>query len=131
MPEIMDTGKVWIQGKVTPDYALRVEDKIFVPGKDADDEINFWVAGNFLCVDLLNRKRGKRVARKFPLKAEGTAPAALFSGFNQTKHADIMAITSHAAGVEEYIIQGEDYNNARIHELNCRGFWKNQAFPED
>ena len=128
MREIMDTGKVWLRGKVKPDYALRVGDIIFVPGKDADDEINCWLEGDFLCVDLQDQKRQRRIARKFPLQAAGTAPAALFSGFTKTKHADIIAVTQHDPGVEEYIIQGEDYSGARVHEMSCREFWKKKAF---
>ncbi len=131
MPKIIDSGKVWIRGNVKPDYALKIDNNIFVPGKEADDEINYWVDGEFLCVDLLDRNRERRVARKFPLKAEGTAPATLFSGFEKTKHADVLAVCSHSAGVEEHIIQGEEYVNARIYELDCRDFWKQKAFPEN
>lgn len=118
-----------MRGEIKPEYALRVGEIIFVPGKDADDEINCWVEGGFLCVDLQDQQREKRVARKFPLQTEATAPAALFSGFTKTKHADIMAVTSQGAGVEEYIIQGEDYGKARINELTSREFWKKKAFP--
>ena len=131
MAKIIDTGKVWIKGNAKPDYALRVDKNIFVPGKEADDEINCWVEGEFLCVDLLDRHSERRVARKFPLKAEGTAPATLFSGFAKTKHADVLAVCPHTAGVEEHIFQGEDYNSSRIYELDCRDFWKQKAFPEN
>jgi len=130
MLEINDTGKVWMRGKIKPDFAVRVGEIIIVPGKDEDDEINYWVEGEFFCVDLQDKKKHKRVARTFPLKAEGTAPGSLFSGFKKTKHADILAVTPDGAGVVEYVVEGEEYINSSIQSLSSHEFCKKNGFPE-
>ena len=126
----MDTGTVWIRGKAKPDYGLRVGDTIFVPRKEITDEINSWIKGDILCVDLLDVTNNIRTARKFPLNVEGTEPAALFGGFKKTKHSDLKAVTCKCSGFEEYIIQGDDFLNGNIHEMSYTHFWENVAFPE-
>jgi hypothetical protein len=130
MLEIMDTGTVWIRGKAKPDYGLRVGDIIFVPGKESTEEINCWVSGDILCVDLNDKKNNKRRARRFPLNIEGTEPAALFGGFKKTKHSDLKAVTDNCSGFEEHIIQGEEYLNDNIQEMSHTQFWETVAFPE-
>ena len=131
MLEIIDTGTVWIRGKSKPDFGLRVGDSIFIPGKEATDEINCWITADNLCVDLLDKKNNKRTARKFPVNAEGMEPAALFGGFKKTKHSDLKAVTSKCSGFEEYIIQGDDFINDNIQEMSHTYFWENIAFPEN
>ena len=126
----MDTGTVWIRGKAKPDYGLRVGDNIFIPGKEATDEINCWIIGDFLCVDLLDLTNKKRSARKFPLNIEGTEPAALFGGFKKTKHSDLKAVTSKCSGFEEYIIEGDEFLNGNVSEMSHTQFWESFAFPE-
>ena len=129
MLEIIDTGTIWIRGNSKPDYGLRIGDSIFIPGKDAADEINCWIIADYLCVDLLDKKNNKRIARKFPLNAEGTEPAALFGGFKKTKHSDLKAVTLKCPGFEEYIIQGDDFIKENIQEMGHKHFWDNIAFP--
>jgi hypothetical protein len=131
MLEIMDTGTVWIRGNAKPDYGLRVGDNIYVPGKDATDEINCWIVGDILCVDLHDKNNNKRIARKFPLNVEGTEPAALFGGFKKTKHSDLKAVTANCSGFEEHIVQGEDYLKGNIQEMSHTQFWEKVSFPEN
>ena len=130
MLEIMDTGTVWIKGRAKPDYGLRVGDNIFVPGKESTEEINCWINGDVLCVDLHDKKNNKRTARKFPLNNEGTEPAALFGGFKKTKHSDLKAVTTNCSGFEECIKHGEEYLRDNIQEMSHTQFWENVAFAE-
>ena len=128
MAEINDAGKVWIRGRIKPEYAVRVGERIYVPGKEDSDDINCWVEGEFLCVDLHDKNGERRVARKIPLNASANAPGALFSGFEKTKHADVMVVTSKEDGVEELVVEGAVYQNGNIKELNSRKFWENVSF---
>lgn len=52
MLEIKDTGKVWIRGKPGTTFAVKVDDKVFVPGQEEGQSIEYWLEGKFLCVDL-------------------------------------------------------------------------------
>ena len=51
-----------------------------------------------------------RVLRRFAFDLEPKSTGTLFSGFTETKHADIKAITYRDEGVEEYIIDGKGYS---------------------
>lgn len=128
MAEIYDTGKIWIRGRIKPEYAVRVGDRVFVPGKEDSDDINCWVEGEFLCVDLHDKNRERRVARKISLNASANAPGALFSGFKKTNHADVMVVTAGEDGVEEFVVEGANYRNGNIKELNSQKFWENVSF---
>lgn len=120
--EINDTGKVWIKGSVKPEYAVRVGEQVFVPGKEDSEDINCWVEKEFLCVDLHDKNGERRVARKIPLNAPATAPGSLFSGFKNTQHADVKVVTINAVGVEEFVVEGADYRKGNIKDLNCAEF---------
>ncbi len=122
MAEIYDTGKVWIRGRIKPEYAVRVGERVFVPGKEDSDDINCWVEGEFLCVDLHDKNGERRVARKISLNASANAPGALFSGFEKTNHADVMVVTAGEDGVEEFVVEGANYRNGNIKELNSQKF---------
>ena len=90
---IDDEGKIWLQGKVKPEYGLRVDHLYFIPGKEDTDSINCCIYKNYLYVELYNHDEQYRIIRRFALDLTPTLPGALFSGFTKTKHADIEAIT--------------------------------------
>jgi hypothetical protein len=124
MPEIKDTGKVWIRGKPGTAFAVKVEDKVFVPGQEEGQSIDYWLEGDFLCVDLHNPTKKIRVARQFPLGLQATHPATLFNGFKKTKHADVQVITFQDEGVGEKMFEEERYLEFAIHTMDRKAFWK-------
>ena len=124
MTEIKDNGKVWIRGQVGTTFAVKVNEKVFVPGQEEDQLIEYWLEGNFLCVDLHNPGQNIRIARRFPLSLQATHPATLFNGFNKTKHADVKVITYKDEGVAEKIFKGEQYVEGNIQNLTRDAFWR-------
>lgn len=128
MPEIQDAGKVWMRGTFSPVFAVRVADKYFVPGKAEEQSIECWVDGNFLCVDLHDQRRKTRHARRFDLSLPAVTPASLFNGFDQTQHADVLVVTFQDKGVEEYSVQGKDYEDDSIGEMDSQTFWQRTKF---
>ena len=122
MPEIKDNGKVWIRGQVGTTFAVKVDEKVFVPGQEEGQSIDYWLKGDFLCVDLQNPDKYIRIARRFPLSLEATHPATLFNGFNKTKHADVKVITYEDEGVAEKIFTGGEHGN--IQNLPRDAFWQ-------
>lgn len=124
MPEIKDTGKVWIRGQVGTAFAVKVNEKVFVPGQAEGQSIEYWLEENFLCVDLHNPDQNIRIARQFPLGLEATHPATLFNGFNKTKHADIQVITYEDEGVAEKIFKDEEYAEDNIQKMTRDAFWQ-------
>ncbi len=117
MASIEDTGKVWFKGKFGPEYAIRVGDKVFVPGKKENDIVDCHVEDDTLWADLQDNKAGKRTGRRFPLNLPATTPATLFNGFENTKHADVMVVTHQDKGVEEFTVSGEDYRLEAISDM--------------
>ena len=124
MPEIKDNGKVWIRGKPGTSFAIKVDEKVFVPGQEEGQSIEYWLEENFLCVDLHNPNRNIRIARRFHLDLTATHPATLFNGFKKTKHADVKVITYQDEGVAEKIYKNEEYAKADIQSMNRDSFWK-------
>lgn len=124
MAEIKDTGKVWFQGAFRPEYALRVENKVFVPGMEEGDSIDCRVIGNVLIVDLHGRKREKRVFRRFSLDLPAATPASLFNGFEKTQHADVQVVTYRDSGVEEHIVEGNSYRTDSVADMNSETFYQ-------
>lgn len=124
MAEIKDNGKVWIRGQVGTTFAVKVDEKVFVPGQEEGHSIEYWLGENFLCVDLHSLEQGIRIARLFPMSLEATHPATLFNGFNKTKHADVKVITYEDEGVVEKIFKGEEYTKENIKNLNRDAFWQ-------
>ncbi|MFQ5717552.1 MAG: hypothetical protein ACE5GQ_10700 [Nitrospinales bacterium] len=121
MPEIKDTGKVWVRGAARPIFAIRVDDKYFAPGKNDDQTIEYWIEGNYLCVDLHNAEKKVRVGRRIKLNEAPTTPATLFSGFERTRHADVMSVTDR--GAETFVVEGMEYDVKKIAALDSRSFW--------
>ena len=124
MAEIKDTGKVWFPGAFGPEYAVRVEDKVFVPGRGENDTIDYRLIGNYLVVDLHDERKEERTLRSFSLDLPTTTPATLFNGFEKTKHADVHAVTYKDPGVEEYIVRGDTYRTDSIARMGSKTFYQ-------
>lgn len=124
MQKIEDTGKVWFKGTFGPEYAVRVGDKVIVPGKGENDTVDCRVVGDNLCVDLHDKKNGKRIGRYFSLGLPPTTSATLFNGFEKTKHADVRVVTYKDADVKEYIVEGEVYRKESIPAMESETFFK-------
>ena len=123
MPEIKDEGKVWIRGKPGTSFAVKIDDKVFVPGHEEGQSVEYWLEEQFLCVDLHDPDQNIRIARRFPLDLEAIHPATLFNGFNKTKHADVKVITYEDMGVVEKIFKNEEYSNGNIQSMSRDEFW--------
>ncbi|MFQ5672993.1 MAG: hypothetical protein ACE5G9_07855 [Nitrospinales bacterium] len=122
MPEIGDTGKVWIRGTMRPVFAVRVDDRFFVPGREDGQSIAYWIDEGFLCIDLHDAENKARTGKRFSLDAEATAAATLFSGFTRTRHADVMVTTEEAG--ETFTLKGMDYDAANAAAMDRRAFWR-------
>jgi len=123
MPEIKDTGKVWIRGQVGTAFAVKVDDKVLVPGQEEGQLIEYWLEENFLCVDLHAPAQNVRIARRFPMSLEATHPATLFNGFQKTKHADVKVITFEDDGVAEKVFRDQEYAEGHIQSMPRDEFW--------
>ena len=75
-------------------------------------------------VDLHDKKKCKRVGRRFPLDLPTTTPATLFNGFEKTRHADVRVVTYKDASVEEFIISGDVYRNESIAGMELEIFFQ-------
>ncbi len=128
MQTIDDTGKVWFPGTFSPEYAVRVGNTVLVPGKTEDETIHCWVAADALCVDCHDPGNQRRTARRLPLSLPAKQKATLFAGFENTQHADVAVITHRDAGVEEVVMEGEDYRSRSLGTLDSAAFWR-LAFP--
>lgn len=124
MAIIEDTGKVWFKGAFGPEYALRVGDKVFVPGKGENDILDCLIINNSLCVDLHDTKAGKRIGRYFPMDLPAGIKATLFNGFENTRHADVLMVTYKDEGVREVTVDGEDYRKESISAMETQRFFK-------
>ncbi len=130
MAEITDTGKVWMRGSATTSFAIKVDNKVFVPGEKTHQNIDFWINGEYLCVDIHDKESSKRLGRRFSLNMEAKHPATLFNGFDKTKHADVKVIHFEDAGVEEFSISGKSYIDKKAGELGRNDFWKLGGFKD-
>jgi hypothetical protein len=129
MPEIKDTGTVWIRGQRETVFAIKVDEKVLVPGLlEEDQSIEYWLEDKFLCVDVHGPDQKFRVARRFPLDLEATHPASPFGGFKKTKHIDMKVITFEDEGVQEKIFKNEEYVNGNIEDLDRDEFWRRAGF---
>ena len=124
MAEIDDTGKVWIKGEFSTEYALRVGDRVIVPGKQVEDELTAWVEDNALWVDLHCPEQSRRILRKFPLDLLARTQATLFNGFTKTKHADVEVVTFADSGVEELKFEEQEYVSHHLGKLDSQRFLK-------
>ena len=124
MAKIEDTGKVWFPGAFGPEYAVRVDDRVFVPGKAENQSIDCRVIGDHLVVDLHDTKKPERILRRFPLNAPPNQTATLFNGFEKTKHADVQVVTYKDSGVEETTVAGDTYNAGSFAGMEFEVFYK-------
>lgn len=109
MEECDDKGKVWLRGRVKPVLAVRLGDRILVPGYEDEEKITCKARDGILSVDVNDTSSQTRIFREFPAGVEGSAPGTLFSGFTNTKHADILAVLPDSPGVRERRFEGPDY----------------------
>ena len=124
MPVIKDHGKVWVRGKTGTSFAVKVDDKVIVPGQEEGQSIEYWLEKNCLCIDLHDPGQNVRIARCIPLDLTATHPATLFNGFNKTKHADVKIISYEDKGVTEKIFKDEQYRLGEIQDMDREDFWQ-------
>ncbi len=124
MNSVDDTGKVWIPGKMSPGYAVRVGDKVYVPGKEEDQTVEAGWNEGFVYFDLHDTEKKWRVARRFNMELEPTTPASLFNGFEQTKHCDMLVVDFEKGEFEEFECQDEEYNQHAVVGMNSIQFWE-------
>lgn len=124
MAEIKDIGKVWFPGAFGPEYAVRVEDQVFVPGKGERHNVDCRVIDGHLVVDLHDTKKRERTLRRFPLELAPATSATLFNGFEKTKHADVQVVTYRDSGVEETIVAGDAYGADSVDVMDFESFYK-------
>ena len=103
MRNINDSGKIWLRGSVRPEYGVRVGDNYFVVGEGDSQSTIYSVYENHLFVVLRYSEKKRRIFRRFSLDLIPKSKGTLFNGFNETKHADIKAITYQDDGVEEHV----------------------------
>ena len=103
MRNINDSGKIWLRGSVRPEYGVRVGDNYFVVGEGDSQSTIYSVYENHLFVVLHYSEKKKRIYRRFSLDLIPKSKGTLFNGFNETKHADITAISYQDDGVEEHV----------------------------
>ncbi|CAI2718323.1 hypothetical protein [Nitrospina watsonii] len=127
MPEIKDSGKVWIKGRVSTAFAIKVDDTVFVPGQEDGQQIEYWLEGDALCVDLHDPKNETRIARRFPLNLKAETLASLFNGFTLTKHCDTKVVMPDYDGVQETVVAGDAYRQHKAAGLAARTFWQQSA----
>ena len=108
MRKINDSGKIWLRGSVRPEYGVRVDDNYFVVGEGDSQSTIYSVYENHLFVVLHYPEQKRRIFRRFSLDLIPKSKGTLFNGFNETKHADIKAITYQDDGVEEHVCGEND-----------------------
>ena len=124
MPEIKDSGKVWMKGSFIPVKAVRIDNKIFATGQKEDQSVELWLEDEGLCLDLHDFKKGERTARFIPLNSTAKLPGTLFNGFEKTKHSDVLVVACDAFGSKEKSISGIEYQEGKFNTLDNRTFWK-------
>ena len=124
MAEIEDIGTFWVQGTFSPDQAVRVGEKIFVVGQEKDEEIEYWLEGEFLCVDRHDKARKKRIANRINLNLPPSSEGSHFKGFTHTTHSDTRAVTVRDPGVDSFIVEGGDYVNTGVAASPSKEFWE-------
>ena len=124
MPEIKDTGKVWMKGSVGTAYAVRIDDKVFATGQKEGQSVDLWLDNEGLCVDLHDPKLGERTARFIPLNTPATLNGTLFNGFEKTKHADVLIVSADSVEVKKKLVSGKEYQEGDLNVLDRLTFWQ-------
>ena len=108
MRNINDSGKIWLRGSVRPEYGVRIGDNYFVVGEGDSQSTIYSVYENHLFVVLYYPEKKRRIFRRFSLDLIPKSKGTLFNGFNETRHADIKAVTYQDDGVEEHAVGEKD-----------------------
>ncbi len=108
MRMINDSGKIWLRGSVRPEYGVRVGDNYFVVGEGDSQSTIYSIYENHLFAALHYPEKKIRIFRRFSFDLMPKSKGTLFNGFNETKHADIKAISYQDDGVEEHIGEEKD-----------------------
>jgi hypothetical protein len=124
MSEIKDNGKVWMKGSVGTAHAVRVDDKVFATGQNEGQSVDIWLDNKELCIDLHDRKLGKRTARLIPLDTPATLHGTLFNGFEKTQHADVLIVPADSEGIKEKSVSGNEYQEGGFSILDRSSFWQ-------
>jgi hypothetical protein len=124
MSEIKDTGKVWMKGAVGTAHAVRINDKVFATGQKDGQSIDLWVDNDGLCIDLHDSKLAERTARLIPMETPASFPGTLFNGFEKTKHADVLIVTTDSEGIKEKTVSGKEYQEGNYRILDRLSFWQ-------
>ena len=130
MPEIKDSGKVWMKGSFIPVKAVRIDNKIFATGQKEDQSAELWLEEEGLCLDLHDFKKGERTARFIPLNSKAELPGTLFNGFEKTKHSDVLVVACNVIGSKEKSVSGIKYQDGNFNALDHRSFWQAIWKPE-
>jgi|GEM_PF-443001 len=121
-PFIDDKGKVWTKGAFKPVYAVRVGQKIFLLGSDIDEEPESRVDDNHLYVDWIVKGKSFRLGRRIPLSAPAKIPGTLFNGFENTKHADILAVDPCGEETVDRKFTGDSYIENNLESMSSNDF---------
>ena len=125
---VEDTGKVWIPESPEPDFAVRVGETVFVLGPQKEKNIEYWIEGDYLCVDLHDPSKKIRTAKKIHLKLIPITSATLFWGFKKTKHGDLKVVNYKDPGIKEFVIEGDKYNSYGAQVMTGKYFWELAEF---
>lgn len=104
--QITDSGKVWVKGSFGPAHAVLVGETVVLTGLEKGQSFDAFVEENVLYLDMIDDTQKIRIARKVCLDATPDVAGTLFSGFEKTKHKDILAINYKTATEEEWREEG-------------------------
>jgi hypothetical protein len=124
MSKINDIGKVWMKGSVGTAHAVRIDDKIFATGQKEGQRIEFWVDNGGLCIDLHDTNLAERTARLIPFDTPASLPGTIFNGFEKTKHADVLIVSSDSKEIKEKTVSGKEYQEGNYSILDRLVFWQ-------
>ncbi len=122
MSDIQDEGKVWLRGKVKPIPAVKYVGTILIPDIEYGEIAKVWGTAQGLCVDVHIKETETRIARWFPKEIKGDSAGTLFSGFDNTKHADILAVLPGNPAVLEKEFIGDGYRT--VEEMSSEKFFE-------
>jgi len=119
---VTDKGKVWVKGEFRPVYAVRIDQKIFLLGSEMDEEPEVRVDDHHLFVDWIDRSKSLRLGRCISLSAPAEIKGTLFNGFENTKHADVLAVNPSAEGVIDKIFKDSAFHENDLESMSTDKF---------
>lgn len=126
MSDIQDEGKVWLRGKVKPVPAVKYVGTILIPDMEYGEVAKVWGTPQGLCVDVHIKEIETRIVRWFPKGTQGDTPGTLFSGFDNTKHADILAVLPDNPAVQEKKFTEDEYR--KVETMNSEKIFEYANF---